>query len=766
MFAPAVIGPALDRLLASAPGRRAFPSGAIPEYSIADSHAYTKQLAEAYDEDDTPIRPLDRDEQQFVATSLLRSQADYRYWAERFVWIDQGGQGVRPLFPLWESQAFILDTLATLEADRAAADAPDGLLLNVLKARQLGISTLGESILAHRLFYVGYTRGLCGADVEDQAGYLFRMVDRIYQRLPAFMRHPRKTFVKNREMTFGNGSYLKTAWGKSTRGALQSVTGQEGSKGAIGRGQTFSVVHISELATWDNPEQLDSALFPAIPMDPSTFVLLESTAEYAGDWWHLHWQTAAEGHGRFVNAFIPWYVEPRKYALPAPVDWTPSTTTLQVASKCELDAPRWLHHAITLTRDQLYWYETTRAYYARKGDLGKFLKEYPSDDQECFQYAGRSIFTLEQLETIDEAGSRRKLLDVWAVEPAREIAELRSLPEDDPDHVPTDRSRMPVPLAPRVPGSTSPVAPDTHPVPPGFGFRRLTPAQLAALPSLRASVLAIYEYPRARGPRSYVISADVSDGLGLDYSSVDVIRLPTIEEPAEQVAHYHSNVVDPKHLAFVIDAIGRYYQDADGIEALAAIETNNHGLSTQDTLQLHLGYGHFYVWEVADAASPEKRRTTKIGWYTTPRTRPLLLSAFHDAILAIDPITLLPDFILNSPITRGELRHFVTPDVLANAEAARGQHDDAILSAAIGYYVAWRLAGGESEPIAERRRRRSAQQHQQTEADRRIGHDWRNSAVTAEEADLALEDDDEFRDDLGGDGALHFSGRATDGESE
>ncbi len=740
--------------------RRSFATDTIPRYSVDDAHALAVQLADAVDEKDQPIRTLSPEEQTFIASSQLLAVVDYRYWAERFCWIDAGGQGVRPLFPLWESQAFILDKLARLEEQRLDGY-PDGLLLNCLKARQLGISTLAESLVAHRLLHVPQVRALCGADVEDQAGYLFRIVDRLYQRLPWFLRHPRKTFVKNREMTFGNGSFLKTAWGKSTRGALQSVTGTEGSKGAIGRGQTFSVVHISELATWDNPEQLDSALFPAIPMDPSTLVILESTAEYAGDWWHLHWQTAGEGHGRFVNAFIPWYVEPTKYSLPAPIAWSPSTTTLQVASKCELDAPRWLGHAVTLARDQLYWYETTRAYYERKGDLGKFLKEYPSDDLECFQYAGRSVFTLDQLEAIDAAGSKRRLLDVWAVEPAREIAELRRLPDEE---VPADRRRMPVPLAPRVPGSASPLAPETMPIPPGYGFRRLGTQELREQQNLRASALAIYEYPRTRGRRRYVISADVSDGLGLDYAAVDVIRLPTIEEPAEQVAHYTSNVIDAKNLAFVIDAIGRYYADEDGIEALAAVETNNHGLSTQDMLQLHLGYGHFYVWEVADAASPEKRRTTKIGWYTTPRTRPLLLSAFHDAITSFDEVSGQPDFILNSPVTRGELRHFVTPDVLANAEAARGQHDDCVFSAAIGYYVAWRLAGGETEPIAERRRRRAAQQHQDAASDRRVGHDWRNSDVTAEEADHAVEEDDEFRDDLGGDAArdLHFSSRATD----
>jgi len=755
MYSDRMVAVTEARLLAAPAFRSQYPHG-LPRYSIEDSAQFTADLQSAVDEKGQLLRRLTADEQTFIAATLLLIGLDYRYFAERFVAIDSEGYGVRPLFPLWESQAFVLQTLGTLEWDREQSGHPDGLLLNVLKARQLGVSTFAESLVAHRLLTRKHVRALVGADVEDQAGYLFRMIDRLYQPFPWFLKPQRVNFVKNREMVFNTQSYLKTAWGKSTRGALQSVTGQEGSKGAIGRGQTFSTIHISELATWDNPEQLDSALLPTVPIASSTLVIFESTAEIAGDWWHKHWLTAGDGAGRFTNLFIPWYAEPLKYSLPAPIDWTPASQTLQHAKKCELDAPKWMGRSVTLHRDQLYWYERTRTYYQKKGELGKFLREYCADDQECFQYSGRAIFTLDQLEAIDAAGSRRSLKDVWAVEPAREIAELRRLP-DSADTTP----RRPIPpLAPRLPLSMLPTAAEAYPVPPGYGFRRLSPADLAALPSLKSSVLAIWEYPRPRGRRRYVLSVDVADGLGQDYSVATVVRLPTIEEPAEEVAQYVSNAVDAKQLAFVCDAIGRFYGDEDGIEALAAIETNNHGLSTQDTLQLHLGYGHFYVWEYADAASPDHRYSTKIGWVTTPRTRPLLLSAFHDAIVTVDPITSQPDFILNSPTTRAELRHFVTPDTIGNAEAARGQHDDAIFSSAIGYYVAWRLAGGEAEPIAERRRRRTALQ-QQGAADQ-PPRDWRNSDATAEEADLAKEDDDEFTDDGAGASSLHYAAGGDD----
>src|SRR5207244_9815337 len=105
--------------------------------------------------------------------------------------------------------------------------------------------------------------------------------------------------------------------------------------------------------------------------------------------------------------------------------------------------------------------------------------------------------------------SRRALLDVWAVEPAREIAELRRLPDAaeslHPPSAPAPHRPAP-PLAPRLGAiAASPLAADLHPVPPGYGFRRLTSQDLRALPSLRQSVLAIWEYPRTKGRRRYEI---------------------------------------------------------------------------------------------------------------------------------------------------------------------------------------------------------------------------------------------------------------------
>lgn len=270
-------------------------------------------------------------------------------------------------------------------------------------------------------------------------------------------------------------------------------------------------------------------------------------------------------------------------------------------------------------------------------------------------------------------------------------------------------------------------------IPPGFGFHRLTVPELRERTGSRAlmGVLQLWQAPK-KGHR-YILGVDVGDGLGRDRSVCDVFRMGTIEECEEQVAQFIADDVPPRQFAGIIEAIGNLYKWPDGREAMAAIECNNHGISVQDTLQLHLGYRHFYIWEVLDQADPMKRWTTRMGWVTTPRTRPILLDQFYTGVTTIDPITGYSDCRINSGFTLEEMRDFHTDGALWEAEAAKGAHDDCIIAAGIAHYVAWRLQGGETEPLADRRRRRAEEEKRRLTVGQAAQLDYRNTDTTADQ---------------------------------
>jgi len=144
VYAPEVIASREAYLFDHSPTlRQQYPDG-LPTCSIEDSAAQTAQILSTRAEDGTEIRPLTEEEWRFVYETRLRCGIDFPYFARRFVWIDAEGHGLRPLYPLWESQEYLLEMLAKLERQRVRDKSPDGLLLNILKIRQVGITTLGR----------------------------------------------------------------------------------------------------------------------------------------------------------------------------------------------------------------------------------------------------------------------------------------------------------------------------------------------------------------------------------------------------------------------------------------------------------------------------------------------------------------------------------------------------------------------------------------------------------------------------------------------
>lgn len=385
-----------------------------------------QRLSTAVDAAGLPIRRLTPDEDAFVANERLLTKIDYRYCAERYHFI-RGDRGLQRLYPMFEPQVVILDRLAALQLDRSTSGHPDGLLANILKARQEGVTTLTQSLLAHRVTSYTHVNALTASDVPENSGSegVFGKFELIVEHLPWYLKPTTKFHKKDTHWVFANGSWMNVESGKSMKGGLQD---KGGVKGNLGRSRTYTVFHLTELSTWDRPEQIDDGLLPAVPRSPLTLGIKESTAKGRHNWHHEDWLEAVRGMGqgavggRFTAIFLPWYALAR-YWLPAPPTWSPDDLTLAHAQKAEREGPKWLGRAVTLTRNQLFWFEETRNDFTRKGELARFLEEYAADPEECFQHAGRSIFTYEQQEYLQRIA--KPMIDCWAINPARDLAPLR-----------------------------------------------------------------------------------------------------------------------------------------------------------------------------------------------------------------------------------------------------------------------------------------------------------------------------------------------------
>jgi hypothetical protein len=420
MYAPPIIQRSQERL--EAVYRAALPHGLV-RHPVAHCESMARRLANAVDAQGQPARRLTPEEDAFIANERLLTKIDFRYWVERYVYINAEGTHLQRFTPLWESQEIILGELARLQQERTDADHPDGLLVNILKARQLGASTLGAALITHRVTVHTHVRALLASDVPENSGSegLFGMYERIVAHLPWFL-HPTEQFhKKDTHIIFTSGSAIMVESGKSMKGGLQ----EKGAvKGGLGRSRTYSTLHLTELSSWDRGEQIDDSLMPAVPRSSRTLAVKESTAKGRHNWHHEDWLVGERGHGRFTNVFIPWYAEVRKNWLPAPPSWTPDEDTVAHARKASEEGPKWLHRPVVLTREQLRWYEEERAVAVAKNQLAKFLEEQAADPESAFQHSGRSIFGVEQLQYL--AKIARPMIDCWAVQPAAEISAFRA----------------------------------------------------------------------------------------------------------------------------------------------------------------------------------------------------------------------------------------------------------------------------------------------------------------------------------------------------
>jgi hypothetical protein len=335
------------------------------------------------------VRQFTAEELAFVKNEQIMSKFDFLYWASRYgYFIGEGGVFQR--FNPWESQSIVLRLIAKIEEemyDRLDKGQPiDGILIDAHKARQLGLTQLAQLLIGHRTTTTDHIRGLL-ASVDDQKVFdLFQRFERIIDNLPYWMK-PSKTYHEK-----GKHLYFDKL---DTRIVVQDSRQMSG----LGQGEQFEVSHLTEVASWENPLTIEHDFEPTLAQSIRTLSIRESTAQGRVGWWYdtiTHHVNG--GTSRWHLCFIPYYAEPTKYRRQPPDNWNPSNLSLQHAQKVYETSEKFVGKKIMLSKETLYWHETTRAQYQEKGILNLFLTNYASTPEESFQHTTQSAFDSDLLD--------------------------------------------------------------------------------------------------------------------------------------------------------------------------------------------------------------------------------------------------------------------------------------------------------------------------------------------------------------------------------
>jgi len=362
-----------------------------PDYSWA----VEARLAQLWHPTKGLLRSLTREESDFIRNERLFSALDFNYWT-RYAWLlpDAAvGEGDLIRFTPWPSQSLILDECARLEElsyEQYQRGSPqDGVLIAIPKARQEGISIIAALLKMHRVSTSPFTLAVTASENLDKRTALYQRDERVHQHLPWWLQPERtEPDIINERLTFG----------KLDSSILYQDYAQ---KSSLAAGEQYLIGHLSELAQGDQiyvDKLMELDYFPAIPQSWRTCHLLESTPAGQGGWWHPFIMANYSGRGRWKVRFVPWYINPFKYRRVAPEAWSPNDHSLLHAAKVRETSPQYLGREVSLTREQLYWWETTREEYRKKGSLTFFLTNYPATLEESFQFSGGSIFDYETID--------------------------------------------------------------------------------------------------------------------------------------------------------------------------------------------------------------------------------------------------------------------------------------------------------------------------------------------------------------------------------
>lgn len=305
-------------------------------------------------------------------------------------------------------------------------DAGKPVRLIILKARQLGFSTLTEGLIFHACATRKNVNALIVAHREDATANLFRMSKLFYDELPAPVK-PMLRASNAQELVFENPSKLRSE--REARPGLRSRIrcATAGGRG-IGRSDTLQCVHLSEYAFWpdgaDGKASTLAGILQAVPSLPGTMVVIESTANGFEDF-KERWDAAVAGENDFEPVFFAWFENP-DYSMPVVpgTEWTPEERDLKAAYQ--------------LTDEQLQWRRWCIANNCG-GSLDMFRQEYPTSPGEAFLHSGTGVFDNEQivlrLERLPEPAGRGEFTDGEWTESETGAITLYELPEDGVPYV-------------------------------------------------------------------------------------------------------------------------------------------------------------------------------------------------------------------------------------------------------------------------------------------------------------------------------------------
>ncbi len=328
----------------------------------------------------------------------LRFKHDFPFWTATLVYIHNKDAGKDVLFRLWYPQRILVSRFE----EKRKAGLPIRLIL--LKARQWGGSTTTQLYMAWLQFF--HKKGLNSLIIAHQgtaSDEIKDMFDLMIKRHPVeFLHKLGDAYSEDEPKLVGVGKSGSTHR-VPQRDCKIKVGTAERPNGC--RGGAYSLVHLSEVGLWQktdgkSPEDIVRSACSGILARPYTMIVMESTANGTGNFFHTEYTAAADPKvkSQYEALFIAWFQiehysrqfnsseELRAFAKRL---WDNRDNAYSPSNREESGRYLWSLWEKGASLEAINWYIYERA---GKNDFAVMASEYPSDDVEAFVHSGTMVF--------------------------------------------------------------------------------------------------------------------------------------------------------------------------------------------------------------------------------------------------------------------------------------------------------------------------------------------------------------------------------------
>lgn len=365
---------------------------------------FVKKLVKAGSIDNflSSVLHVEPNEDDFIKVSRtlirLRFKHDFPFWTATLVYIHNKDAGKDVLFRLWYPQRILV---SRFEAKRKAG-MPIRLIL--LKARQWGGSTTTQLYMAWLQFF--HKKGLNSLIIAHQgtaSDEIKDMFDLMIKKHPVeFLHKLGEAYSEDEPKLVGVGKSGSTHRVPQRECKIKVGTAER-PNGC--RGGAYSLVHLSEVGLWQktdgkSPEDIVRSACSGILARPYTMIVMESTANGTGNFFHREYSAAADPkvYSQYEALFIAWF-QIEHYSLPfnSAEDLRAFAEKLYInrnnaytpSNREESGRYLWSLWEKGASLEAIHWYVYERA---GKNDFAVMAAEYPSDDVEAFVHSGTMVF--------------------------------------------------------------------------------------------------------------------------------------------------------------------------------------------------------------------------------------------------------------------------------------------------------------------------------------------------------------------------------------